>query len=129
MTAVFLYSSLLAFLFLYLSVHVMLLRYKLKCNFGDGGDPRLLHAVAAHSNFSQYTPFALLLLLLISSLQVSLLLAHALGITLLLGRCFHAWGIIGNVRAGRGIGMGLTLGMFAFSAAYLLYVVIIFAVL
>jgi uncharacterized membrane protein YecN with MAPEG domain len=129
MTAVFLYASLLGFLLIFLSAHVIVLRRKLNCNFGDGGDPRLQRAIAAHANFSQYTAFALLLLLLISSLQVSLLLVHVLGLMLLLGRCLHAWGLISGALVGRAVGIGLTLSMIGFSAAYLLYVVIIFAVL
>lgn len=129
MTAVFLYSALLGFLLIFLSVRIILMRRKLSCPFGDGGNPQLLRAVAAHSNFCQYTPFALLLLLLISSLQVSLPLVHVLGFILLLGRCFHAWGLIAEKLVGRAIGISLTLAMIGFSAAYLLYVVIIFAVL
>jgi uncharacterized protein len=129
MLNVALYAALLALLFTHLSLRVILLRRKLRQSLGDGGHPELQCAIAAHANFSQYTPFALLLLLLVASLQVPQLIVHLLGLLLLIGRCLHAWGIIsGNFRF-RSLGMWLTLGMIGISAAYLLYAVIILAIL
>lgn len=128
MTIVAIYAALLGFLFLYLSIHVIKLRRRLRQSLGDGGHPELQHAIAAHANFSQYTPFALLLLLIVSR-PAPLLFVHILGCLLLAGRCLHAWGLISGVFRWRHLGMWLTLSMIGLSATYLLYAVIMLAIL
>ena len=129
MTSVALYAALLAMLYLYLSLNVIMLRRKFRQSLGDGGHAPLQCAIATHANFSQYTPLCLLLLLLIALLQGPLLLVHVLGSLLLIGRCLHACGMLCTRFGLRLAGMYLTLGALGLAAAYLLYMVIVLAAL
>lgn len=87
------YASLLVLLFLFLSLRVIRRRRALKVGIGDAGDKYLLRAMRVHSNFAEYTPLALLLLLALE-LQVFYSWAlHVLGATLVIGRLLHAYGV------------------------------------
>jgi uncharacterized protein len=104
------YAGLLAILFFYLSVRVILIRGNKKIGLGDNGDRHVLQLIRAHGNFSEYTPL-ILVLMLIAELNAShSLLLHGCGVALLLGRFFHAVGL--NRHAGsswqRILGMILT---------------------
>ena len=117
-----LYAALLALLFVGLSVRTLRLRKSLRIAIGDAGDPRMLRAMRVHSNFAEYVPLALILLLLAELSGAPPLLLHALGIALLMGRLAHAWGVS---RADeqfqyRVAGMGLTFAVMLIAAGYLL---------
>ncbi|MCR6651909.1 MAG: MAPEG family protein [Cellvibrionaceae bacterium] len=87
------YASLLALLFIFLSVKVVRLRRTLRTSIGDAGDKRLLRAIRVHSNFAEYTPLALLLLLALELQVFNSLVLHILGIALVTGRLLHAYGV------------------------------------
>lgn len=59
-----LYASLLALVFVYLSARVITVRRQLKASLGDHGDKNLLKRLRVHANFAEYTPLALLLILM-----------------------------------------------------------------
>jgi uncharacterized membrane protein YecN with MAPEG domain len=87
------YASLLALLFVVLSFRVIRQRRSLRVGLGDAGDQRLLRAMRVHSNFAEYTPLALILLLALE-LQVFYPWAlHVLGAALVVGRLLHAHGV------------------------------------
>lgn len=87
------YASLLALLFVVLSFRVIRQRRSLRVGLGDAGDQRLLRAMRVHSNFAEYTPLALILLLALE-LQVFYPWAlHVLGAALVIGRLLHAYGV------------------------------------
>src|SRR5687768_12853675 len=94
-----LYASFLGILFVFLSYRVASLRKQLKIGLGDGGEKKLAKAIRVHGNFSEYTPFALLLLYFFEMQsnilfpKYHLILIHLFGITLLLARVYHAYGI------------------------------------
>ena len=88
-----LYASLLAFLFVSLSVRTLLLRRKLKIGIGDGSNQTMLRAMRVHSNFSEYAPFTLLLIFMLELSQANIYLVHFLCSILLIGRCSHAYGV------------------------------------
>jgi len=117
-----LYAALLALLFVALSVRTLRLRKSLRIAIGDAGDPRMLRAMRVHSNFAEYVPLALILLLLSELNGAPPLLLHALGAMLLVGRLSHAWGVS---RADeqfqyRVAGMGLTFAVTIIASGYLL---------
>ncbi len=119
-----LFSTLFALTLLPLTIQVGLLRLKTEIYFGDGADMQLARRRAAQSNFVQYVPFALFLLLLCELSEVPPVWLIAIGSSLLLGRTLHAWCLLtseglGNARA---VGMFLTLASFLMSAAWLLIV-------
>ena len=87
------YVALLSLVFVYLSIRTIGLRRKNKIAIGDGGNLSLQKATRAHANFAEYTPISLLLLSIIELDGYNPILINALGISLLIGRCCHAYGI------------------------------------
>lgn len=87
------YAALLTLLFLFLSIRVISLRRTLQVGIGDGGDKTLARAIRVHSNFIEYTPLALLLLLALELQAFYPWALHLLGATLVVGRLLHAYGV------------------------------------
>lgn len=88
-----LYAGLLALLFFALSVHTIRQRRALQVALGDQGQPLLKRAVRAHANFAEYVPLILLMIMMLELHQMPAWVLHGLGLTLLIGRGLHAWGI------------------------------------
>ncbi len=103
-----LYAGLSALLLVVLSARVIAVRRDLRIALGDGDDQRLVRRIRAHANFVEYTPIALLLILLAELLGSAGWLIHALGITLLFGRTAHAWSMASGDLRGRLAGMSCT---------------------
>jgi uncharacterized protein len=85
------YASLLAFLFVFLSVRAIRLRRNLKIPNGHGSNNDLLRATGAQANFAEYTPFALFLIFLLESKTGNAVLIHILGSAFVLGRVSHTF--------------------------------------
>ncbi|MFM2130289.1 MAG: hypothetical protein RL477_1835 [Pseudomonadota bacterium] len=114
-----LYASLLALLFVPLCIRVIRRRRQLRVGVGDGGDPVLLRMQRVQGNFAEYVPFALLLIALAEAQGLPFEIVHAFGLTLLIARVLHAWGVSRepeNLRW-RVIGMALTFSVLVFGAA------------
>ena len=79
------YASLLAVLFLFLSVRVIGWRRELRVELGHGDSAELLRRMRVHANFAEYVPFALLLMGLAESMVPPRILLHMVGITLVAG--------------------------------------------
>ena len=105
------YASILAIIFVVLSVRTLRTRRKAQVAVGDGGNIELLRASRAHANFAEYTPFALLLITFMELTGVSHLLLHVHCLALLVGRCSHAIGVsrVDEDFRFRVVGMALTL--------------------
>lgn len=117
-----LYAALLALLFLFLSVRVIGRRRAAGIAIGAAGAPQLERAACVHANFAEYTPLALLLMLLVEGQGAPAWRIHALGLALLIGRLTHAFGVSRspeNIRF-RVFGMGLTLTVIGFGTGLLL---------
>jgi hypothetical protein len=87
------YASLLALLFVALSMQVIRLRRSRQIAIGDAGDAALLRAMRVHSNFAEYVPLCLFMIYLVETQMGWALLVHALGLVLLLARLSHAYGV------------------------------------
>ncbi|HEX9465137.1 MAG TPA: MAPEG family protein [Alphaproteobacteria bacterium] len=88
-----LYVGLAAILLIVLSVNVMRVRGRYKVGIGDGGHVELARAMRVQANFVEYVPIALLLLLCVDLVGDAKWIVHVLGILLLVGRVFHAYGL------------------------------------
>lgn len=90
---------------------------------GDSQNLVLLRAVRAHANFAEYVPLALLLFAACEQRAASRFFLHALGISLLLGRLFHAYGVSKEeeVFAYRVSGMALTFTCYVAAAGYIFF--------
>lgn len=90
------YAAFLGLGFVVLSFLTLRLRRKNKIALGDGGNPQLLRAIRVHSNFAEYVPIALILIYMAELVGAPIFLIHLLGVSLLLGRLSHAWGVSQN---------------------------------
>jgi uncharacterized membrane protein YecN with MAPEG domain len=117
-----LYTSILALVFVYLSVCTLRLRRRLRIGIGDGGNLEMLRAMRVHSNFAEYVPLALIALFMVETSGASNLMVHFLGGALLVGRISHAYGVskINENFFFRVSGMALTFTSILSSAIYLL---------
>jgi len=128
------YLSVLAIIFLYLSINVSSARRDLKIPIGDGNNIILQRAIRAHANFCEYVPFSIIIILIISQITSPIdiltrpmgVMAHVLFVLLIAGRLCHLYGML-FVEARveprltwRCIGSGLTLCVIALSALVLL---------
>lgn len=117
------YASILALMFVGLSIRTLGMRRRLRIAIGDAGNPEMLRAMRVHSNFAEYVPLGLLLLLLAAGSGADPMLVHFLGLTLLAGRMSHAYGVSQsreNFRF-RVSGMALTFTSLITSSLYLLF--------
>ena len=90
------YAAFLGLGFVALSFLTLRLRRQNKIALGDGGNLQLLRAIRVHSNFAEYVPIALILIYMTELIGAPIFLIHLLGISLLLGRLSHAWGVSQN---------------------------------
>lgn len=117
-----LYAALLGFILVVLSARVIVYRRSHKISLGDTGDKALLKRMRAHSNFTEYAPFGLILLVLIELSGAPAIAVHVLGVMLVTGRAVHAYGFsstpqVMRLRVG---GMMLTLSTIVLSSVGLL---------
>lgn len=118
-----LFASLHALMFLVLTIRVVAQRKSNRIGIGDGGHSALARSVRVHGNFSEYVPFALILMALLELSGLGAPWLWVLGGMLLAGRILHAVGLGGSigVSPGRLIGMVLTLASLLLMAAFGLY--------
>jgi len=88
-----LYGSLLALVGSVLGALVSIQRPKLKVSLGDGGHQALIEANRRHMNWLENVPLLVTLLAIIELNGASSVWLHTLGLTLLVGRLIHPFGI------------------------------------
>jgi uncharacterized protein len=93
MTITAFYASLLAALFLVLSIRVIGVRRVHRVELGDGDNRELLRRMRVHANFAEYVPLTLLLMALAESMAPPRPLLHLVGLVLVAGRILHAYGL------------------------------------
>ena len=103
------YASASAFLIVWLSLNVIKVRTAKRIILGDGNDEELLTAIAAQLNAIEYIPIALLLLFSLEYNDANLIIVHALGIALIIGRIVHAKGLLSGNLDARVLGMKITI--------------------
>lgn len=98
-----------------------------KVSIGDGGNDALTARMRAHGNYTEYTPFFLILLLLIELARGSELWLWIVGAVYILARIAHVYGMEARGKPGklRSIGIIVTmlvllgLSIFAIYVSYL----------
>ena len=123
MRITFFYGALLGLLFVLLSVRTLRLRRRLKIAIGDHGDETMLRAMRVHSNFAEYAPLGLLLLYFVELSGANSVFVHVLGLSLVVGRAVHAYGVsqAHEDYRFRVIGMAFTIGVLLAASGRLLY--------
>jgi uncharacterized membrane protein YecN with MAPEG domain len=112
-----LYAALAAAILIVLSLRVIGVRRGRRVAIGDDGDEDLARRIRAQGNFAEYTPLALLMILLLELGGAPAWQLHLLGAALILGRILHAWSLAAHSGNGRVAGMALT--FFVLTAAAL----------
>ncbi len=87
------YAGLIAILFVALSARVIAARRSARVVLGDGGDKALLRRLRVQGNCAEYAPLALVLMTLAELQSAPVLVLHAIGLMLLIGRTVHAVGV------------------------------------
>lgn len=93
LTIVPVYAAILAIMFFALSIRVIAQRRSSKLPLGFQGDVALERRVRVQGNFSEYVPFALLLMAFAETRGSPPWLLNAMGIMLVAGRISHAYGV------------------------------------
>ena len=101
-----LYAGLCAILVVFLALRVVQWRHSHRIGLGDGGDPELIKRVRVHANAVENLPLALILLGGMELNGYDDRIIHAFGITLLVSRVAHAWGLSHNSGTSRGRFLG-----------------------
>ena len=119
-----LYAGILGVMYIMMSVYVIMGRLKKRVYIGDGGDHNLALRIRLHANFVEYVPLALVIFILAEIEGGSEIILHFSGVTLVLGRIFHATGMLINKHSGifRPAGMALTfLSILSMSVSCILF--------
>lgn len=87
------YAALLGAFFIYLCIQVIGQRRSKKIGLGDGGDKQAIKVIRVQANFSEYVPFALVLMLIAEINQTNAIVLHVVGVALLVARLLHAMGV------------------------------------
>lgn len=95
-----------------------------KVSIGDGGNEALTARMRAHSNYTEYTPFFLILLLLIELARGSELWLWAVGAIYMLGRIAHVYGMEARGKPGklRLVGIVVTMLVLLGLALYAIFI-------
>ncbi|MBL1274383.1 MAG: putative membrane protein YecN with MAPEG domain [Marinobacter maritimus] len=105
------FAAVLGILLLVLSAHVVRFRIKYSKGMGVTDNPDFEAAVRAHGNLVEYAPLCLIMLGIAELNGVASGLVYWTGMTLVVGRLLHAWGMInghGGEHKARAIGIVLT---------------------
>jgi uncharacterized membrane protein YecN with MAPEG domain len=118
-----LYSALLAFIYIKLSLNVISLRRVHKVSLGHKNHKDLEQAIRAQANFIEYVPFGLILLSCLEVNKVHPLIVFTLGGLLFIGRFLHAksFTIPGTETSKRVQGMKCTFWSMRLMAAMLIF--------
>ena len=84
-----LFASFFGFFYIYIARQVILVRMKLKVLFGTANSDELEQIVSAHDNFSKYTVFFLLLMLILELQDIQYLFLLVFGSMFFIGRIMH----------------------------------------
>lgn len=105
-----LYAGILALLFIALCFNVIRKRLSFGIGIGHGDNHELKKAIRIHANFAEHVPLALILIALCDYTQFNPYFIHAMGVSLVIGRLLHAYGLSKtSVRStGRTLGVLLT---------------------
>lgn len=113
-----------ALLNIWLGVRAGRVRVAEKISIGDGGSELLSRRMRAHANFTEYTPFVLILIAAIELAVGTSLWLWLVGAVYIVARIAHAFGMDGAMRL-RMIGVIVTilillgLGLYAIAIPYL----------
>jgi uncharacterized protein len=87
------YLGILALLYAFLSIRVVMLRGRYQVSLGDGGNATLTSAIRSHAHFAEYVPIIALMIALLEMAGTPAARLHLLLGALLLSRILHPLGM------------------------------------
>lgn len=87
------YAGLISLLFVFLSFRIIGLRREVRIGLGDGGNHSLMRRQRVHGNFAEYAPLVIVLMALAELQGQANWTIHLIGVCLVAGRLFHAYGV------------------------------------
>jgi uncharacterized protein len=106
---------------LWLAIRVGQVRTKEKVMIGDGGNENVIRRMRAHANFTEFTPFILILIGAIEMAMGTSTWLWAISSIFLVGRLLHAFGMDGFM-PGRMIGTIITMISLLGLGGYAIYI-------
>jgi hypothetical protein len=88
-----LYAALCGLLLVIFSFMIIRKRFAFQTGIGDGGHEELQRVIRIHGNFTEFVPLALILIMLSEMTGTSAHLIHGMGLTLVIARILHAFGL------------------------------------
>lgn len=118
-----LYAPILALIYLALSGYVIAGRFKYKVSLGTGGIDDMEKRARVHSNFAEYVPLIVIMLILLDMTPMANWAIHTAYIALIVSRLCHAAGVLwcAPINPFRMTGVIGTLSVLLFTACALLY--------
>nr|WP_206599107.1 MAPEG family protein [Sphingomonas turrisvirgatae] len=92
----------------WLAIRTGMARRAANVSIGDGGDSRLISRMRAHANFVEYSPFVLILLVVIELAIGTHWWLWTAAALFVIGRILHPLGMDSVWKPGRAIGVALT---------------------
>jgi hypothetical protein len=89
------YAAVLTLLVLVLAARIVVYRNQHRIGIGDGDDKLLRRMIRVHGNAVEYVPLLLILMLTAELIGVTANWLHPIGITFVVGRVLHAYGLSG----------------------------------
>jgi uncharacterized protein len=110
MQAAAIYIAILAIALFPLTIMVIRLRRGNSIGIGDGGNKELARVIRIHANYTENVPFALAVLLSLALIAAPVWIIHVVGLSVVIGRAAHAFGLSRTTGSsvGRVAGMVLT---------------------
>ncbi len=126
MHAAAIYIAILAIALFQLTIMVIRLRRGNSIGIGDGGNKELARAIRIHANYTENVPFALAVLLALALMGAPVWIIHVAGLSVVIGRMAHAFGLSRSTGSsvGRVAGMVLTQSGILFGAFMLLWLIL-----
>jgi len=87
-------SSVLCFLYIFLSILVIRQRRKYLIAYLTNEDKAFIARVRAHANFAEYVPLGLILMAVSIVLDIHVIFFAVLAVLFVLARCIHPYGLI-----------------------------------
>lgn len=114
-------AALAALINIWLATRVGQVRGSEKVSIGDGGNDKVVRRMRAHANFTEFTPFVLILIAGIELAAGTSVWLWAVAGLYMVGRIAHGIGM-DEGKPGRGVGIGVTLLTLAGLAIWALYI-------
>jgi uncharacterized membrane protein YecN with MAPEG domain len=122
-----LYAALNGLIMLVLGILVIRARVATQTLIGDGGNPAMAGPLRAHGNNTEWTPMAIVMMLVVLNMGGAWWTLHLVGLPLTIGRILHGIGLSNNTGTStmRLVGMILTMLAYIFAIVAIFWIIFV----